>query len=162
LAHKKEKNYIVNFIVKIHTFIEDSIMSNSNDVKMFLEGCDWESLGLAPKKVVAESVEDHSEEVNESDDLEAGFYDVDGELFFVNEDQDIFDVFTDEDEQVFIFNENYGLHQVFEGEDSLMFEEVDAEGFEVLEEEADDDGEVVEEAKMKKMKMMPKKAKKGC
>ena len=135
MAHKKEKNYIVNFIVKIHTFIEDSIMSNSNDVKMFLEGCDWESLGLAPKKVVAESVEDHYEEIYESDELEAGFYDVDGELFFVNEDQDIFDVFTDEDEQVFVFHEEYGLHQVFEGSDSLMFEEVDTDGFEVLEEE---------------------------
>jgi len=138
-------------------------MSNHDDVKMFLEGCDWNSLGLAPKKVVAESVEDH-QEVNESDDLEAGFYDVDGELFFVNEDQEVFDVFTDEDEQVFIFHENYGLHQVFEDEDSLMFEEVDAEGFEVLEEEADDDGEVVEEAMPPQlMKAMKKKkgAKKG-
>ena len=138
-------------------------MSNSNDVKLFLEGCDWESLGLAPKKVVAESVEDH-QEVYESDELEVGFYDVDGELFFVNEDQEIFDVFTDEDEQVFIFHENYGLHQVFEDEDSLMFEEVDAEGFEVLEEEADDDGEVVEEAMPPQlMKAMKKKkgAKKG-
>ena len=135
-------------------------MSNSNDVKLFLEGCDWESLGLAPKKVVAESVEDH-QEVNESDDLEAGFYDVDGELFFVNEDQEVFDVFTDEDEQVFIFHENYGLHQVFEDEDSLMFEEVDAEGFEVLEEDYEDEGEVVEEASKGKMKMLPKRAKKG-
>lgn len=132
-------------------------MSNSNDVKMFLEGCDWESLGLAPKKVVAESVEDHYEEVNESDELEAGFYDVDGELFFVNEDQEIFDVFTDEDEQVFIFHENYGLHQVFEDSDSLMFEEVDAAGFEVLEEDYEDEGEVVEEASKGKMKMLPKK-----
>jgi len=110
-------------------------MSNSNDVKLFLEGCDWESLGLAPKKVVAESVEDSYEEIYESDEIEAGFYDVDGELFFVNEDQEIFDVFSDEHEQVFIFNENYGLHQVFEGGDSLMFEEVDTDGFEVLEEE---------------------------
>jgi hypothetical protein len=114
-------------------------MSNSDDVKMFLEGCDWESLGLAPKKVVAESVEE-TQEVNESDDLEAGFYDVDGKLFFVNEDQEIFDVFTDEDEQIFIFHENHGLHQVFEDEDSLMFEEVDMNSFEILEEE------VVEEA----------------
>jgi len=144
-------------------------MSNHDDVKMFLEGCDWESLGLAPKKVVAESVEDR-QEVNESDDLEAGFYDVDGELFFVNEDQEVFDVFTDEQEQIFIFHENYGLHQVFEDEDSLMFEEVDAEGFEVLEEEADDDGEVVEEKAtmpkelkaMKKAKMARKSDNKGC
>ena len=137
-------------------------MSNSNDVKMFLEGCDWASLGLEPKNVISESVEDHDgdyEELHESDEIEAGFYDVDGELFFVNEDQEIFDVFSDEDDQVFIFHENYGLHQVFEGEDSLMFEEVDAEGFEVLEEEADDDGEVVEEAKMKKMKQMKKQMK---
>ena len=133
-------------------FYEDSIMSNSNDVKMFLEGCDWESVGVGPKKVVVESTE-AVQDVNESDELEAGFYDVDGELFFVNEDQEVFDVFTDEQEQIFIFHENYGLHQVFETEDSLMFEEVDAEGFEVLEEEADDDGEVVEEASKKKNKM---------
>ena len=117
-------------------FYEDSIMSNSNDVKMFLEGCDWESLGLAPKKVVSESVEE-TQEVNESDELEAGFYEVDGEMFFVNEDQEIFDVFTDEEEQVFVYNENYGLHQVFEDGNELMFEEVDTDGFEVLEEETE-------------------------
>jgi len=112
-------------------------MSKHDDVSMFLEGCDWNSLGLAPKaKLVSESVEE-TQEVNESDELEAGFYDVDGEMFFVNEDQEIFDVFSDEDEQVFIHNENYGLFQVFEDEDSLMFEEVDTDGFEVLEEEAE-------------------------
>ena len=135
-------------------------MSNHDDVKMFLEGCDWNSLGLAPKKVVAESVEDH-QEVNESDELEAGFYDVDGELVFVNEDQDLFDVFTDENDQIFIFHEEYGLHQVFEGHDSLMFEEVDTDGFEVLEEDSDDEGEVVEEGEMPKglKKMMMKKGK---
>jgi len=110
-------------------------MSNSNEVKMFLEGCDWESLGLSPKKVVSESVEDYHQQVNESDDLEAGFYDVDGELFFVSENQEVFDVFTDEEEQVFVYHDDYGLHQVFEGEESLMFEEVDTDGFEVLEEE---------------------------
>ena len=113
-------------------------MSNSNDVKMFLEGCDWASLGLEPKNVISESVEDYDddlEELYESDEIEAGFYDVDGELFFVNEDQEIFDVFSDEDEQVFIFHESYGLHQVFESSDSLMFEEVDTDGFEVLEED---------------------------
>ena len=143
-------------------------MSNSNEVKMFLEGCDWESLGLAPKKVVAESVEDHYEEVNESDGLEAGFYDVDGELFFVNEDQEIFDVFSDEHEQIFVFHEEYGLHQVFEGEESLMFEEVDTDGFEILEEAEDmsddeDDEEDMEEGKMPPQFMMKKKkGKKGC
>ena len=115
-------------------FYEDSIMSNSNDVKMFLEGCDWESVGVGPKRVVVESTE-AVQEIYESDELEAGFYDVDGELFFVNEDQEIFDVFSDEDEQVFVFHEEYGLHQVFEGSDSLMFEEVDTDGFEVLEED---------------------------
>ena len=150
-------------------------MSNSNDVKMFLEGCDWESLGLAPKKVVAESVEDHYEEVNESNELEAGFYDVDGELFFVNEDQEIFDVFSDEHEQIFVFHEEYGLHQVFEdSEESLMFEEVDTDGFEVLEEAEDmsdddeddeDDEEDMKEAKMPAPFMKKKKGnmrKKDC
>ena len=112
-------------------------MSKHDDVSMFLEGCDWESLGLAPKaKLVSESVEE-TQEVNESDELEAGFYEVDGEMFFVNEDQEIFDVFTDEDEQVFVYNENYGLHQVFEDGDELMFEEVDTDGFEVLEEDTE-------------------------
>lgn len=112
-------------------------MSKHNDVSMFLEGCDWASLGLAPKaKVVSESVEE-TLEVNESDELEAGFYEVDGEMFFVNEDQEIFDVFTDEDEQVFVYNENYGLHQVFEDGEDLMFEEVDTDGYEVLEEETE-------------------------
>ena len=142
-------------------------MSNSNEVKMFLEGCDWESLGLAPKKVVAESVEDHYEEIYESDELEAGFYDVDGELFFVNEDQEIFDVFSDEHEQIFVFHEEYGLHQVFEGEESLMFEEVDTNGFEVLEEaedmsDDDEDDEDMEEGKMPPQFMTKKKkGKKG-
>ena len=112
-------------------------MSKHDDVKMFLEGCDWNSLGLAPKaEVISESVEE-TQEVNESDELEAGFYDVDGEMFFVNEDQEIFDVFTDEEEQVFVYNENYGLHQVFEDGDALMFEEVDTDGFEVLEEDTE-------------------------
>ena len=112
-------------------------MSKHNDVSMFLEGCDWASLGLTPNaKVVSESVEE-TMEVNESDELEAGFYEVDGEMFFVNEDQEIFDVFSDEDEQVFVYNENYGLHQVFEDGEDLMFEEVDTDGFEVLEEETE-------------------------
>lgn len=132
-------------------------MANANEVKMFLEGCDWESLGLAPKaKIVSESVEE-TQEVNESNELEAGFYDVDGEMFFVNEDQEVFDVFTDEEEQVFVYNENHGLFQVFEDADSLMFEEVDTDGFEVLEEE------VVEEAGMPeglKKAIMKKKGKK--
>lgn len=130
-------------------------MAKHDDVSMFLEGCDWNSLGLAPKaKIVSESVEE-TQEVNESDDLEAGFYDVDGEMFFVNEDQEIFDVFTDEEEQVFVYNENYGLHQVFEDGEELMFEEVDTDGFEVLEEE------VVEEAGMPEglKKAMEKKGK---
>ena len=113
-------------------------MSNHNDVSMFLEGCDWASLGLSPNKgaaqMVSESVEE-TQEVNESNELEAGFYEVDGEMFFVNEDQEIFDVFTDEEEQVFVYNENYGLHQVFEDGEELMFEEVDTDGFEVLEED---------------------------
>ena len=135
-------------------------MSNSNDVKMFLEGCDWESVGVDSKRVVVESTE-AVQEIYESDEIEAGFYDVDGELFFVNEDQEIFDVFSDEYEQVFVFHEEYGLHQVFEGSDSLMFEEVDTDGFEVLEEDSDDEGEVVEEGEMPKglKKMMMKKGK---
>jgi len=129
-------------------------MSKHDDVKMFLEGCDWNSLGLAPKaNRVSESVEE-TQEVNESDELEAGFYDVDGQMFFVNENQEVFDVYTDEQDQVYVFHENYGLHQVFEDEDSLMFEEVDSEGFEVLEEEVVDEGELPPglKAMMKKKK----------
>lgn len=127
-------------------------MANSNEVKMFLEGCDWESLGLAPKaKIVSESVEE-TQEVNESDSLEAGFYDVDGEMFFVNEDQEVFDVFTDEEEQVFVYNENYGLFQVYEDADSLMFEEVDTDGFEVLEEDVVEEGGMPEGLKKAMMK----------
>lgn len=125
-------------------------MDNPNEVKLFLEGCRWDHVGLKP---VFESTEETSPEPQDSasteelsEVIEEGFYTVDDDLVFVNENQDIFEVFTDDEDGVFVYNEEYGLFQVFDGDEGMIFEEVDTDSVEVLEEvDAEDADETDEE-----------------
>lgn len=114
--------------------------NRSDDVNFFIEGCDWTLNGLNLRENEEVETKNEEETIEESEDyIEPGFYEVEGDLVFVNEDQELFEVFQDTDENVFVYNEEYGLFQTFEDEEGLVFEELDSEAFEVLEEEVEEE-----------------------
>lgn len=112
---------------------------NKDAVKLFLENCDWNSINNLPEIDTMQVDSQETEVVEEEQEgLEAGFYEVDDSLVFVNEDQEIFEVFHDDEDNVFVYHEDYGLFQTFESEEGLVFEEMDTENVEVLDEDTEE------------------------
>lgn len=106
------------------------------DVKTLIESSDWAGVGFEVSRERKEVVEESD---NVEEDAESGFYELEeGILVYLSENGTLYDVLSDEEDNVFLFNEDTGLFQAFQNEGELLFEEVDASEFSLIEEETEE------------------------